>query len=301
MNMIKEIFLIGVIMTIALNSLSQCPGTHEDVCPFESKFLILQPPTVCYPSGMCDASLAKGFLIISVEDSVVLDAVDLVEGEISFGDYEGCIAVVPICYDLVAIQTFVDAMLTFNFLYPFCCTAMNDALMGLCDSVNARYDSASEIMGLDDLINVFGSDSIGAGSLQEALDSFNANVASIRGWCGPQIDSIYYCYDPVDFLTGDDIYEIDPYCPFPDCELDTIDVTAAYLANDPHQSIFIAKQGLNIEGDITSTEMIQLKAESEVILHPGFSTLNHATLEITMEPCVSPPPPELIDKSKSRE
>ena len=275
---------------------TQCPGTHTDVCFYDSIFLFVNP-TECFPSGTCDASLEKGFIVISVEDSVVLGAID--GNVINFNDYEGCIVVVPICYDLNAIRIFVDAMLNFNVLYPFCCTAMNTEIMGLCDSVKARYNSSNEIVGLNDLIGVFGSDTVKAGSLQESIDSFNANIMDIESWCGPQIEPIRYCSDSVDFINGPNIYEIDAFCPFPDC-LDSMNISAAYLANDPHQSIFKAKQVIHIEGNVTATEMIELRTENEVIINPGFSTFSNSTFEVAVEPCVPAPAPPLIEPKKRR-
>jgi hypothetical protein len=76
-----------------------------------------------------------------------------------------------------------------------------------------------------------------------------------------------------------------------DCEppapcAEIIFVNAAFLAADPHQSIFHAAMKLMSDGIITSGEDIQFKAGEEVELLPGFEVQMGAILTVDIMDCI---------------
>jgi PKD repeat protein len=76
-------------------------------------------------------------------------------------------------------------------------------------------------------------------------------------------------------------------CGFPPCT-PVIDVDAAFLASDPHQSDFHAGMKVIADGIIINPEVISFKAGDEVELRPVFEVQQGAVLTIDIEPCVIP-------------
>lgn len=63
-------------------------------------------------------------------------------------------------------------------------------------------------------------------------------------------------------------------------------LTAAYLANDPHQLLFKAGMKLLSDGIITSGEDVLFQAGEEVELMPGFEVQQNAILTVNIQDCI---------------
>ncbi|MBK8504503.1 MAG: hypothetical protein IPL46_21225 [Saprospiraceae bacterium] len=87
------------------------------------------------------------------------------------------------------------------------------------------------------------------------------------------------------FSTCTGIVTVFPFLDFPPC-IPVIDIDAAFLANDPHESDFHAWKKVIANGLITSPEVISFKAGYEVQLRPVFEVEQGAVLTIDIGPCV---------------
>ena len=92
------------------------------------------------------------------------------------GDAEACVSVVPICYDLSALQSLVSNMV----LGSNCCAVIESAFAGVCQTVSdLGFDGANPPMNLADVttvINAFNTDDVTGEPLPISIDFF-ASVA----------------------------------------------------------------------------------------------------------------------------
>ena len=262
---------------------AQCLLSSIPVCPTDTvTFTVQNPPTgSCQIQSDC-AGLVSGHLLVSYPDTMLVGAVDT--NVFIAANYDSCISVVPFCFDILAVQAFVDAL----HISAFCCSQINNAIPGACDSIKSRFSSGSEIQGLEDFTNVFNNDTAAKSTLRQlaaGIEAFNAQSGLISLVC-PGAGAIAFCLDTeLDFNAR--AYQItSTACGFADC-VDTISITPSFLAADPHQSIFKAMSVVLAQGIVTAgnLENLEFRAGTEVSLSTDFQVQEGATLEIIIEDC----------------
>lgn len=279
----KQLICLIIVLFLGINILpAQCDfgGPAPVICPSFS-FSPFGSPTNCEGTTDCNG-LNNGYLVISVPDTLILD---VIEGDLFYANnYSGCVAVLPLCYNLSQVQNFVDIVVNQN----SCCSVLNGQVPGLCDSIRSNFNSGTEVQNLNDLVNLFKNFSEGdlkPDAIIEALNSLNNSIGLLGLFC-EGIVAIDYCYEPVDFYNSElIIYEINPaVCPFADC-IDSIQIQPIFLSTYPHQSTFRAQEFISAEGIMLTDHA--LRSGNEVFLKPNFSVSDGAVLEVIMEDCVT--------------
>ncbi len=278
---------LGMIWIFSMTWISvdgQCLPQSIAVCPAaEIVFAEVSPPSSsCQVQGNCNG-LESGYLVVSYPDTLVLAGLD--QNAFMASDFQGCISIVPVCYDLQAVKAFVDALHN----NAICCSAVNAAIPDACDTIKALFpNGGADIQSIEDFTRILEAIAENEPTLREivkAAELFNAQIGVLNLLC-PGTSPIAFCLDSeLDFSQL--AYEITPdACGFADC-VDTIRISSSFLTNDPHQFVFRATDAIFAQGTVTvsNAEDIEFRAGLEVTLQPEFQVENGAQLLIEIELC----------------
>ncbi len=187
-------------------SIIACAGTMIDISQIGDS-------DVCSSATDCNG-LSTEFLVVSsgfggVGDTVILGTEQTLEFEADKymdGGADACINVIPICYDLAALQDLVDNMNQND----TCCFFLNliteqvapPGTDSICNVIKSIFTSGDQIQDMNqvlEVIEVFGGSGLTLSTLQAVIDGVNAEAGFIANFC-TQAREIGYCMNPdVDF------------------------------------------------------------------------------------------------------